>query len=228
MKTRLPKSKGDWKTAVAVGATALIASGGLWWIGDRNKIPVPAYKMLRVIDGDTFETTERQLIRLSGVNAPELANCYGQEAKSTLQKLITNKNLYLKVIYRDGSNRLISHVYTDKGLVATQLAREGTVYDFGRGLDDPEFDQAVDYAKSHKIGIFSPKCTQTINTANPKCAIKGNVRTPDSKLYRFPGCGNYTTTLVQLSLDDRWFCTEKEAQSAGFSKGSDCFNQSWK
>lgn len=38
------------------------------------------YQVLRVIDGDTFETIEHQIIRLSGIDAPELELCGGLEA----------------------------------------------------------------------------------------------------------------------------------------------------
>jgi endonuclease YncB( thermonuclease family) len=73
-----------------VGGAALVAvsTAGAYW---KSQIPVPAYTALRVIDGDTFETTEKQLIRLANVNAPELENCLGPEAKAEMEKLVINK-----------------------------------------------------------------------------------------------------------------------------------------
>lgn len=45
MKKNLPKRKGNWKRAVAVGAVALLASGMFWYIKSPQgiKIPVPSY-----------------------------------------------------------------------------------------------------------------------------------------------------------------------------------------
>lgn len=231
MKKKLPKKKGNWKRAIAVGALALAASGIFWFITGPNglKIRVPSYRAMRVIDGDTFETEERQLIRLTGIDAPEMENCGGPEAKKALEKLILKKNLYVKVIFRDGSNRLISHVYNDRGLVSTQMVRSGMVYYLGTAINDPKLNEAAGLARKEKLGIYSAKCTQLENLTNPKCVIKGNIRDFDQKLkiYHFPGCGQYNHTLLELYKGDRWFYTEKEAQKAGFSKGADCFDKTW-
>ncbi len=86
-------------------ATALIAQTLL------NKT---SYKVERVVDGDTFVTTENQMIRLASINAPELENCAGPEAKKALEKLISSKRIYLKVIYRDS--------------VSAQMVRLGMAY----------------------------------------------------------------------------------------------------
>jgi micrococcal nuclease len=230
MGKKLIKKKGNWRRAVALSAAALAASGALWYITGANglKIPVPSYRAMRVIDGDTFETDERQLIRLTGIDAPELANCDGKESKETLEKLILNKNLYVKVIYRDSGMRLISHVYNDQGLVSVQMLRAGMAYNLGTGVDDPALGKAAELARQEKLGIYSSKCTQEKNPENKTCVIKGNIRSRGGdKVYHFPGCGEYNQTVVELYKGDKWFCTEKEAQKAGFVKGSDCFDKKW-
>ncbi len=234
MSKKLPKKKGNWHKAVTIGASVLVASGALWFLttASGSKIPVPSYQAMRVVDGDTFETNERQLIRLSGVDVPELKNCGGPEAKKALEKLISGKNLYVKVIYRDGSNRLISHVYNDQGFVSAQMARLGNAYYLGSGASDSTLTAASDYAREHKLGIFSSKCTQVTNTKQPDCVIKANNRDYSKpgapKLYHFPGCGQYDHTQVELYKGDQWFCTESQAQKAGYSKGSDCFAKKWR
>lgn len=232
MKKKLAKRKGNWKRAIAVGAVALIASGTMWYLTGVNgvKIPVPSYRAMRVIDGDTFETEERQLIRLTGIDAPEIENCDGTESKKALEKLILNKNLYVKAIYRDGHNRLISHVYNEQGLVSVQMIRLGMAYNLGNAIADPALGKAADAARREKLGIYSAKCTQETNPDSKTCVIKGNIRIPggDEKIYHFPGCGQYTQTVVELYKGDKWFCTEAEAEKAGFVKGSDCFEKVWK
>lgn len=183
--------KRNWKKATAIGVLALVATGAFWWIGQgKDKLMVPSYRALRVVDGDTFETTESQLIRLTGVDAPEMGRCGSQEAKEALKKLVMNRNLFIKVILRDSTNRLIGHVYNEKGLVATQMAEMGMVIYTGDGLKDETVRLAVEKAKTEGVGIFGEKCSQQENKVQPKCLIKGNIRYGETdKLYRFPGCG---------------------------------------
>lgn len=76
-------------------------------------------------------------------------------------------------------------------------------------------------ARGRKMGIFLEKCTQLENSENPKCNIKGNV-SRYGKYYRTNKCSQYNITILQLYLGDQWFCTEKEAQKAGFTKAPDC------
>jgi micrococcal nuclease len=110
------------------------------------------------------------------------------------------------------------------------MLKSGMAYYLGSTTNDPELAKASEYARSEKTGIYSSKCTQTENTENPKCVIKGNYPgfTGKNGVYHFPGCNNYTITKLELYKGDQWFCTEKEAQQAGFTKGADCFEKTWK
>ncbi|CAN5594625.1 hypothetical protein BH10CHL1_BH10CHL1_20730 [soil metagenome] len=51
---------------------------------------------------------------------------------------------------------------------------------------------------------------------DPSCAIKGNVNAKGDKIYHIPGGKNYNLTRIKPAEGDRWFCTEQEAQDAGF------------
>jgi len=173
---------------------------------------------------------ERQRIRLTNIDAPELDLCGGSESKATLEKLVMDKNLYVKVIFRDSNRRLVSHVFNDQGSVGVQMLEKGMAYYLGSTYSDPELAKASEYARNEKIGIYSSKCTLTQNLKNPKCVIKGNYPgfTRKNGSYHFPGCNNYTITKLELFKGDKWFCTEAEAKKAGFVKGSDCFEKVWK
>lgn len=211
------------KKTVGVAAAVILATGGFFLFKNEQgkSFQVPAYSVLRVIDGDTFETKEKQLIRLSSLDAPEVDRCWGPEAKKALENLILDKPLYLKVQYRDPHYRLISVVYTSEGSVNETMVKEGNGYYAKTGKDTgDEMLRAAEYAREHKKGIYSPKCTQTTNIDNPTCQIKGNTR--DEYIYYKPNCGFYNQVEVQLYRGDRWFCTEQEAQKAGFRKPSQC------
>lgn len=219
-----------WKKAVAgVGIAAAIAGSGFAVVrSGAVKFFLPSYQALRVIDGDTFETTEHQVIRLANVDAPEYQYCGGPEAKEQLEKLISGKKLYVKVVYRDPFQRLVSEVFTIEGQVNENMAESGWArylkkYDAGADA----IEKAGVKARTRKSGVFLEKCTQVKNQDKPECSIKGNSLS-GKMYYRYPGCGQYNNTVVQLYLGDQWFCSEKEAEAAGFEKGSDCFEARFK
>lgn len=202
--------------AGAVAVTALVSQAILKNI---------SYKVERVIDGDTFETSEHQYIRLADTNAPEIGLCGSDEAKKQLEKLIQNKPVFLKIIYKDSFDRLISWVYTSSGFVNQAMVNSGwAVYEQKTASLNQTLVRSKTQAKDAKRGVYSSLCSQITNPTYPGCLIKANII---RKQYRFPGCGQYNNTDVQLHIGDRWFCAEAEAKKAGFTKGSDCFNQTW-
>lgn len=216
--------------AGTVITTAIAGTIGWWTIRSENKsFSVPTYQVESVIDGDTFVTKEKRNIRLASVSAPELGDCGGEEAKKELEKLIIGKPIYLKVLYNDIYRRLVSLVYTSDGLVNEKMLQTGNAYYGGTSNEPKGISKYAEEAKENKIGIFGPKCTQETNLKNPKCVIKGNkrLRGDGTAQYRFPGCRQYTRTIVQLYLGDSWFCTEAEAKKAGFTKGDDCLGKTW-
>ena len=222
----MPKSPGRLAKLKTVGLVAVAAAtiGGALGVsfGGNQPINVPAYRAEKVIDGDTFMTEEIQYIRNNTYDAPELDMCGGPEAKKELEKLILGKDVFLKVFFHDSTSRLMSSVYTKDGLVATKMLESGWVELNDRGnLDLPELKIARDKAQAEKRGLFSEKCTQTINLDKPSCLIKANYGR-DKKTYFFPGCNNYDVTMVQLHHGDQWFCTEAAAKKAGFTKAQNC------
>jgi endonuclease YncB( thermonuclease family) len=229
MKRLVKKTNKKSKKIIAgvVASAALVGSTG-WFIlkSPQGVLKVPTYEVLEVIDGDTFITREQRHIRLASVSAPELDLCGGQEAKEGLKDLIEGKPLYLKVLFNDDFGRLVSLVYTPDGMVNEQLLEKGLVYYGGSSNEPAGISKKAQVAKEKQLGIFGPNCTQETNKVNPKCVIKANNRlnSGGNKFYRFPGCRSYNYTSVQLYLGDSWFCSEKEAIKAGYTKGDDCIH----
>lgn len=213
-----------WKKTVVGGAVLLaVSTAGTYW---KSTQPVPAYTVARVIDGDTFETTEKQLIRLAELDAPEVGLCQGKEAKEELTKLLMGKPVYLKVMYRDHFKRLESYVYTPEVFVNAKMAETGNgIYrmDWKKSDQTIQLSKAQEMARKNKVGIYSSKCTQETNPDKPKCMIKGNMNeNSHEKIYVVPGCESYAVTKIQLYMGDQWFCTETEAKKAGFVKAGGC------
>lgn len=68
----------------------------------------------KIIDGDTFDAFPVGRVRLADVNAPELDEAGGKEAKDALSNLLYNMRVYLDVddkYVMDRYNRLICVVY---------------------------------------------------------------------------------------------------------------------
>lgn len=136
--------------------------------------------------------------------------------------MVLNKPVYLKILYRDPYQRLVSLVYTKDYFVNEIMLSKGFSY-YARSLTGEIGDKlgvAADKARTNKAGVFGSKCTQLANPDKPKCNIKGNTR--NGNIYYLPECGVYHNVEVQLYLGDQWFCSEKEAIAAGFRKPSQC------
>ncbi|QGY44830.1 hypothetical protein GM418_14485 [Maribellus comscasis] len=50
------------------------------------------------------------------------------------------------------------------------------------------------------------------------CNIKGNISKDGKKIYHTPDSPWYAKTVISTSFGERWFCTEQEAENAGFRK----------
>ena len=61
---------------------------------------------------------------------------------------------------------------------------------------------------------------QPVASANPTtgCQIKGNISRNGTRIYHVPGQQDYHKTQIAESKGERWFCTEEEAQAAGWRR----------
>jgi endonuclease YncB( thermonuclease family) len=186
-----------------------------------------SYQVKQVLDGDTFVVNDNIIIRLFSVEAPEMELCGGPEAKKVLEDLILNKNITLDVQLRDSYGRQLAAVRQGNNLINKKVLESGWFYYNSVNYEDKELlKEAYHKALNDKIGIFSDKCTQIQNPNNPKCSIKGNISHDDhKKYYHFPGCGRYDEVTVELFYGENWYCSEKEAQAAGFIKSKNCFDK---
>ncbi|PIS09596.1 hypothetical protein COT75_00105 [Candidatus Beckwithbacteria bacterium CG10_big_fil_rev_8_21_14_0_10_34_10] len=182
-----------------------------------------------VLDGDTFVTSDGEKMRLLNVNAPELELCGGEEAKKRLEELIKNEKVSIERVSTDVYERSLVMLYTGGELVNRTLIAEGWgVYGARKIPESEEFKKLQKKAKEEKLGIFGPECYQKENLDNPKCNIKGNInRNTKTKFYHFPGCTAYVPAIIEKFNGDQWFCSEKEAQKAGFVKSEGCFGKKY-
>ena len=86
-------------------------------------------KVIRVIDGDTFEIENGDKVRMIGIDAPELKDNEGLESKDYLEFLIKNKYVSLlkdeKNNNKDFYGRLLRYVYLDDSDINLKMIEEG-------------------------------------------------------------------------------------------------------
>lgn len=179
----------------------------------------------RVVDGDTFETTAGDKVRLIGVDTPETVKPnhpvepYGKEASDYTKQLLTNQSIRLlyDIELRDRYGRLLAYVYLEDGtFVNEMLIRDG----YARIMTIPPnvkhaelFLQAEQDAREKDRGLWAiePNQQDDKDLPSPDKKIKGNINAKGEKIYHIPGSSHYERTHAEV-----WFATEVEAKTAGF------------
>ena len=124
----------------AITIVSLLVAGGLF-VGLVTK-PNPNPNGLRmgiverVIDGDTIELSNGELVRYLDVDTPETVHpdkpvgCYGREATNRNKELIEGRTVYLEVPEKsqDIYGRTLAYVSTDDHFVNGELVHAGYAY----------------------------------------------------------------------------------------------------
>lgn len=221
----------------AIGLLVVVLAGLNLYLTIQNKSLIGEISQLRkntivteALDGDSLQLANGQMIRLSNINTPELENCGGQEAKKRLKELVEGKSIRFEFIDFDVFHRTLGLVYIDNTLANEIMLREGLArFEATPTHEKEKLKEAYDFALNNRIGIFSQKCL-ALEPDFPGCLIKGNIsrNTKQKKTYHFPGCSTYEQVMVEKDLGENWFCSEKEAEKAGYIKSENCFGRTFK
>ncbi len=179
--------------------------------------------VIGVVDGDTLVLEGKVRVRLRYADAPELEFCGGSEAKEQLEKLVVGKKVVIDEQIPDQFGRGMAMVYEGSILVNQKMLESGWAkYHHDTTKDKDMLKAIADKVKKDEEGLFG-KCQAKVNIENPKCIIKGNMDdATDEKRYYIPGCAQYAYTIVELDVGEQWFCSEKEAKAAGYTKAETC------
>ena len=206
-------------------------------------------KVTRVVDGDTIDVEidgKIERVRYIGIDTPETVDprkpvqCFGVEASKKNKELVEGKMVRLEkdITDRDRYKRLLRYVWLGDTLINQTLVEQGfaTSYSYPPDIKyQDKFVAAEKKAREDKLGLWTacasatapmttvtPSVTTQASTANPSCTIKGNISASGEKIYHLQGCGSYSKTTIDESHGERWFCTEAEAQSAGWRRALNC------
>ena len=178
----------------------------------------------RIVDGDTLEIGQTT-IRLSGIDAPEVAQPGGRDAVAALAALIDGKQTVCTGTERDDYNRLIATCNASAGDVGALLIQQGRAWAYVKYSSD--YIDQEQAARSGRLGIWTgtpeppwdyrAKRWKTAEQSSPKgCPIKGNIARHGERIYHAPWSPWYRKTSVDEREGERWFCSEREALDAGW------------
>ena len=151
--------------ALVVGAFSF---GGPTQIGAQSYDDLSAV-VIRASDGDTMRvhiggnTNEEVAIRLIGVNAFELGECSAGFATDTLDDLVRDRTVTLRIppdLGPDKYGRIHAYVSLSGDDVGMSLLEAGTVWPVPKDWGDPDMDlsylQAAEAAEAAETGIWEP------------------------------------------------------------------------
>ncbi len=128
-------------------------------------------RVVRVIDGDTFEIEGGERVRLIGIDTPETVKpnapveCYGKEASEYLRGLIEGKIVRLErdQTDRDRYARLLRYAYLGEVFVNEKTVREGYAESVEYKPDTARqivLDQAEQLARLERRGRWAENSCQ--------------------------------------------------------------------
>ena len=185
-----------------------------------------------VVDGDTL-TVGGAKVRLSGIDAPELAQkcgptrtvACGRTAASWLRARTEGKHVACRVVDRDRYARAVAvcrlaGVDLGAALVEAGWATAYRQYSL-------EYVRAEERAKATRRGIWQmgferpeeyrrTRRSQDRSPPDRRCAIKGNVSARGERIYHLPGSRTYADVRVDARKGERWFCSPEEAARLGW------------
>lgn len=199
-----------------------------------------------VVDGDTFVIENGIRVRLLGIDAPEMSECFGEESKVALSALILGQEVLLEKdqTAKDGFDRLLRYVLVrnenpeeDDLMIGNKMVRDGYAKSYyvkpnRRYLSQLQVSERG--AQEESLGLWGA-CDYSGLTADKEreqdsdpfseeCVIKGNINKRYEKDYFVPGCPNYKRVKIDPRKGEQWFCSEKEAEDKGWQRSAACNN----
>jgi endonuclease YncB( thermonuclease family) len=116
-------------------------------------------KVVRIIDGDTFEllvdkTTYK--IRLSAIDAPEKGQDYYEKSRQALANLCFNKTVTVELLRQDRYQRWIGEVYSANGqYINGRMISDGYAWHYAKYANSAPLAAAQATAKRKKLGLWA-------------------------------------------------------------------------
>jgi len=115
-----------------------------------------ALNVSRIIDGDTIQTSNNQIIRLIGINTPEKSMPFYQEATNYLTTLIQNKTIQAETYGTDKYNRILAYIFLNEQNINEQILKQGlgTLYYYEKDKYYKTLKQAEEFARLNQKNLW--------------------------------------------------------------------------
>jgi len=225
--------------AAVIGGVAWMAGGGATTLaGLSSQLPLiggarPLQGRAEAIGGELVRVAGTT-VRLAGIEAPERQQSCGTGGKRTrcgaaaqaaLGKLVNGRTLACAVSGTDSAGHALATCTRGELDINGELVRQGHVFaDTGMFASYSGLERQ---ARDAKAGIwaagdverpaeFRAKAWDEAKRRAPDgCPIKGLV-TGGARVYVLPWSPHYDRGRIQKARGERWFCSEREAEAAGF------------
>jgi endonuclease YncB( thermonuclease family) len=193
-----------------------------------------------VVDGDTI-SIRNESIRLWGIDAPESSQrckdadgqshaCGAETAMKLDRFLAESRPTRCVLVEHDRYGRFVGNCFRADGRhVGAWLVRSGLALDWPR-YSDGAFAAEQAAAQEESIGLWAgsfqsrwdwraerSEQPSAVEKADD-CVIKGNINARGEGIYHVPGQKGYARTKISERDGERYFCTEEEAQAAGWRR----------
>lgn len=210
---------------------AAVIAAGLAWVGPAAAGPDGP---IDVVDGDTLHVG-REKVRLFGIDAPELDQACrrpdgavwrcGDWARDEVRRLYQGRRAACDTVGTDRYGRTLATCAVEGRDMGATLVANGYARAYLRYSDlylETEKEAVVAGRGIFGSDMLSPEAHRAADRPAPQaatgdCVIKGNI-SGSGRIYHVPGQENYADTQINPARGERWFCTEAEAQAAGWRR----------
>lgn len=181
--------------------------------------------VISVHDGDTItiqQNDQKYKIRFNGIDAPELAQSFGEESQEFLSDLILNETVTAEVKDIDKYKRYVSDIYLSDELINAKMVENGYAWHYKQYSKDKNLANLENEAKNNGLGLWSEDnptapwdyrhgTSTTSNTT--KTTSKAKVTKTDTKesvvyitktgkKYHREGCSSLSKSKIEISKSD--------------------------
>lgn len=234
--------------ALLITASAVLGGAWLLWrgfalvAGATSLFTQTVEGRASAIAGDVLRIGDTE-IRLAGVEAPDLGQICarpgnrrwrcGMDARSALGRRVRGATVSCTVSGKDDNGRALGtclaegediaetlvragHVFAEAGLFSKYASLEEAARTAKEGLWRGDPERPAEYRA--KIAERLAKAWEKAKQAAPGgCPIKGRIAS-GKKYYVLPGTADYQRIRIRARRGERWFCSEEEAQAAGWRR----------
>lgn len=203
-------------------------------------------RVVGIDDGDTLTVLDARntthVIRLSGIDAPEKSQAFGQRSKQALSQAVFGKSVTLQCGKEESYGRLVCKVLPDDRDVCLEQVKAGMAWHYKQfedeqtAADRESYADAEDAARGAHLGLWSDahpippwdfrhgtaSALQFESNGHRIAGGPGNdhVRGNSKKhIYQWPGCPTYDAISPHNRVD---FENAAAAQAAGFRPARNC------